>query len=95
MHTLRSMATAIGILIGATSLVQLANGFFTTFVSLRIVSEGFEPGLAGLVLGSYFAGFTVGAVRSDRIIVRIGHIRAYAAFAGLVAVATAAMPLKI
>lgn len=89
------MAAAIGILIGATSLVQLANGFFTTFVSLRIVSEGFEPALAGVVLSSYFAGFTLGAVRSEPIIARIGHIRAYAAFAGTVAVATAAMPLKV
>jgi MFS family permease len=95
MDTPRTMAAAIGILIGATSLVQLANGFFTTFVSLRIVKEGFEPGLAGLVLSSYFAGFTIGAVRSQRILARIGHIRAYAAFAGTVAVATAAMPLKV
>ncbi len=93
--TPRSMAAAVGILIGATALVQLANGFFTTFVSLRIVSEGFEPALAGVVLSSYFAGFTFGAVRSEPIIARIGHIRAYAAFAGTVAIATAAMPLKV
>jgi MFS family permease len=91
----KPLAAAIGTLIVATSAIQLANGFFTTFVSLRVVNEGFEAALAGLVLSSYFAGFTVGAVRSDRIIGRIGHIRAYAAFAGLVAAATAAMPLWI
>jgi MFS family permease len=60
-----------------------ANGFFQTFISLRAALEDFDATLAGLVLGSYFAGFTVGAVRCGRIIERIGHIRAYAAFAGL------------
>ena len=51
--------------------------------------------MAGLVLSSYFAGFTLGAVRCGRIIERIGHIRGYAAFAGLVVAATAAMPLLV
>ncbi len=91
----KSLAAAIGTLIVATSAVQLANGFFTTLISLRIVNEGFDAALAGLVLSSYFAGFTVAAVRSDRIIARIGHIRAYAAFAGLVAAATVVMPLNV
>jgi MFS family permease len=90
-----SMRAAIGTLIVATSIVQLANGFFTTFFSLRVAVEGFEATVAGVVLSSYFAGFTLGAVRSDRIIARIGHIRAYAAFGGLVGAATAAMPLLV
>ncbi len=90
-----SMRAAIGTLIVATSIVQLANGFFGTFFSLRVAVEGFEATVAGLVLSSYFAGFTLGAVRSDRIIARIGHIRAYAAFGGLVGAATVVMPLLV
>ncbi|MCI0346209.1 MAG: MFS transporter [Chloroflexi bacterium] len=88
-----SIRAAIGTLILATSLIQLANGFFGTFFSLRVAIEGFEATLAGLVLSSYFAGFTLAALRCTRIIEGIGHIRAYAAFGGLVAAATAAMPL--
>ena len=57
-----SMRAAIGTLIVATSIVQLANGFFGTFFSLRVAVEGFEATVAGLVLSSYFAGFTLGAV---------------------------------
>jgi MFS family permease len=34
-------------------------------------------------------------MRCGRIIERVGHIRAYAAFAGLVVAATAAMPLLV
>jgi len=82
-----------GTLIIATSLIQLANGFFGTFISLRVAIEGFGPTMSGLVLSSYFAGLTLGALRCERIIERVGHIRAYAAFAGIVVVATALMPL--
>ena len=53
----------IGTLIIATSLVQLANGYFTTFLSLRLSKAEFGATLTGLVLSSYFAGFTLGALR--------------------------------
>jgi MFS family permease len=90
-----SMRAQIGTLVIATSVVQLANGFFGTFISLRVMNEDFGATMAGLVLSSYFAGFTLGALRCGRIIDRIGHIRAYAAFGGLVIAATAAMPLFV
>ena len=54
--------------------------------------ESFD--VPGLVLSAYFAGFTLGALRCSRIIERIGHIRAYAAFAGLVAAAVAMIVVK-
>ena len=85
----KSLRAQIGILILATSIIQLANGFFGTFISLRVATEDFGPTLSGLVLSSYFAGFTLGALRCERIIERVGHIRAYAAFAGMVVAATA------
>ncbi len=90
-----SLRAEIGTIVIATSIIQLANGFFGTFISLRVAIENFETILAGLVLSSYFAGFTWGALRCGRVIERVGHIRAYAAFAGLVAAATAVMPLTV
>lgn len=89
----KSLRAQIGILILATSIIQLANGFFGTFISLRVAIADFGPTISGLVLSGYFAGFTLGALRCERIIERVGHIRAYAAFAGMVVAATAAMPL--
>ena len=87
------MRTEIGELVVATSIVQLANGFFGTFISLRVAIENFAA--PGLVLSAYFAGFTLGAFHCGKIIERVGHIRAFAAFAGLVAAATAVMPLLV
>lgn len=89
----RAIGAQIGTLVIATSVIQLANGFFGTFIALRVVAEDFEATMAGLVLSSYFAGFTVGASYSGRLIERFGHIRVYAALAGVVVAATATMPL--
>jgi MFS family permease len=91
----RSTAAQIGALVLATSGVQLAVGFFGTFISLRIPLEKFTATMSALVLSGYFAGYTIGAVYCSRIIERVGHIRAYAAFAGLAVMATAIMPLAI
>jgi hypothetical protein len=66
------MRGQVGILVIATSIVQLANGFFGTFISLRIAIEDFD--IAGLVLSAYFAGFTLRAFRCGKIVERIGHI---------------------
>ena len=90
-----SVGAQIGTLILATSIIQLANGFFGTFFSLRVTIEEFHANWAGLVLSAYFAGFTAGAYFCGRVIARFGHIRAYAAFAGMVVAATAAMPLLV
>jgi hypothetical protein len=51
----------IATLIIATSIVQFANGFFGTLISLRVALEDFDATIASLVLSSYFAGFTIGA----------------------------------
>jgi MFS family permease len=91
----QSMRAQIGALILATSGAQLAVGFFGTFISLRVPLENFSATMSALVLSGYYAGYTIGAVCSARIIERVGHIRAYAALAGLAVMATAVMPLAI
>ena len=60
-----SVRTQIGMLVVATSVVQLANGFFGTFISLRVAVEGFD--FPGLVLSAYFAGFTLGALSAIKL----------------------------
>jgi MFS family permease len=84
----------IGAIILATSFIQLANGFFTTLVSLRFGLEAFDPAFEGLVMSSYFVGFTIGAVACGPLIQRIGHIRSYAAFAGITIAAAAIMAVN-
>ena len=89
------MRAQLGALILATSLIQLANGFFTTVVSLRLGLEAFNPAFEGLVMSAYFVGFALGSASCGRLLKRIGHIRSYAAFGGIVIAATAAMSVVV
>jgi MFS family permease len=89
------MGAQIGALILSTSIAQLAIGFFVTFISLRVTAENFSAPHTALVLSGYFAGFTAGAVFCTRTIERFGHIRAYAAFGGIIVAATAVMSLLV
>ncbi len=85
------MYAQIGSLILATSLVQIANGFFTTLVSLRLGVSNLGPTFEGAIMSAYFVGFTIGSVTCVKIIQRIGHIRGYTAFGGIVVIATVGM----
>jgi MFS family permease len=89
------MGARIGALVLGTSGLQLAVGFFGTFICLRVPLENFTATMSALVLSGYFAGCTMGAVCCARIIERVGHIRTYAALPGLAVMATAVMPLAI
>lgn len=84
---------AVGTLIFGTSLVQLANGYLGTLVSMQVASLHFGARLDGVILAAYYAGYTLGAARAGRIIERVGHIRAFAALAGILGAAAAMQPV--
>lgn len=64
----------------------IGNGFISSLTTLRLDSAGVPATVIGLVSSSYFIGLTLGALFNDRLIARIGHIRAYSSFAALTAV---------
>jgi len=79
------LMSVAALLLGA-GLLNAGNGVFTTFLSVRMSLEGFPTEVTGLVMSAYYIGLAVGTRLCDRIINRVGHIRAFAAF---VAVASA------
>lgn len=64
-------------------LSMMANGFFTTIISLRIKAQGYSPLVVGLISASYFAGLIFGAFRIEKFIAKVGYIRVYSTFAAL------------
>lgn len=61
----------------------LANGLFSTLLSLRIKAEGYSTSIVGLLMASYFLGMFMGARYASRVIRRSGHIRSFAVFASV------------
>ena len=81
----RLLAMALAPLLGLF-IMALGNGFLSSLTTLRLDEAGESATMIGMVSSAYFIGLTLGAVFNDRLILRIGHIRAYSSFASLIAV---------
>ena len=92
---MREILAAIAALVIGISTVQLANGFLGTLVSVRVSSDSFPSALVGPILAAYYAGYSLGAMTIGNVIQRIGHIRAFAALAGLVAASIVLQPVLV
>lgn len=76
------LATVLAPLLGLF-ILSVGNSFLSSITTLRLDAAGASPAMIGIVSSAYFVGLTLGAMFHDRLIVRIGHIRAYASFASL------------
>jgi MFS family permease len=68
--------------------LMLSNGFFITFISAKLLISGASPIEIGVVQGSYYAGFLLAALKSEPLIQRIKHIRAFSFFASIATACT-------
>lgn len=79
----RLLAMALAPLLGLF-IIALGNGFLSSLTTLRLGAAGESATTIGVVSSAYFIGLTLGALFNDRLILRIGHIRAYSSFAALI-----------
>jgi MFS family permease len=68
------------------SLIGLAVGVQGSLLGVRAALEGFDDGLIGLVMSAYFAGFLLGSLLAPRLILKVGHIRAFGTVTALASV---------
>lgn len=78
-----ALKSVFSLLFGAGLLV-LGNGLIGILLPVRMDFEHVSPDISGLVMSSYYLGFMLGSILSLPIIRRVGHIRAFAAFAAIV-----------
>ncbi|MBX6321302.1 MAG: MFS transporter [Rhodospirillaceae bacterium] len=86
---LRSVAS----LLLAAFLLILGNGLTNILLPIRMGVEGLATEVAGLVMSAYYAGLLLGCLFGRLVIERVGHIRAFAAFAAVVCAAAVMYPL--
>jgi len=89
-----SLRALSAVLLGYATLV-LANGLFNTLLGLRSQHEGFAAELVGLIMSAFFAGLLLGGRFGARVVARVGHIRAFAAFASLYSATALLHPLWV
>jgi MFS family permease len=71
----------------STALLYLGVGVLATLLPLRFSTQGLSPSAIGLLAAVEAVGFLAGCLYAHRIIAPVGLERAYAAFAGMKAVA--------
>lgn len=85
----------LGALLVGVALLLLGSGLLSTLVAVRGRIEGYDDQVLGLVMSAYFAGFFVGTYAAPGLIQRIGHIRAFAFYAGLCAITVLLHPILV
>jgi MFS family permease len=81
-----TLTTLFALFLG-TSLFVAGVGLIGTALALRADALGFSGSLTGAVMAAYFAGFVVGTYWCPRIVMRVGHVRAFSALAATSAAA--------
>ncbi|MFQ5955486.1 MAG: MFS transporter [Kiloniellales bacterium] len=85
---MREILASIGALYLGVSLLQLGNAMLGTLLAVRMDLSGFPPVITGMIMSGYFIGFTAGTLKANVVVERVGHIRAFAVFAAVLAAAT-------
>ena len=78
---------SVASLLLGVAFLMLANGALSTLIGLRLSATESAATAVGMITAAYYAGLTLGSLYAHRIITRVGHIRAFAAFASVVSVA--------
>ena len=86
----REILGSVKSLLGGTAAFMAGNALLGVVLPLRMEAAGYPLELTGAVMAAYYFGLAIGGLRSKRVIMRIGHIRAFAVFAALTAVTTLA-----
>lgn len=75
-------------LLAGVALLLMGSGLLGTLLAVRGRLENFDDQTMGLIMSGYFVGFFLGTYLAPGLIQRIGHIRAFAFYAALVAAAS-------
>ncbi len=88
----QALKTVASLLLGAGILI-LGNGLVGIVLPVRMSLEHVPTEFSGLVMSAYYGGLVCGCLWGQGVIARVGHIRAFAAFAAGVAATTLIFPL--
>lgn len=69
-------------------LFAIGNGLLNTLLVLKLYAEGSTSVAIGLMSALFYLGLFIGSFNIEKLIIRVGHIRAFSAFASILTVST-------
>lgn len=89
----REVLASVRSLLGGGAAFIVGNSLLGIVLPLRMEAAGYPVGLIGIIMTAYYAGLALGSVYGKQVILRVGHIRAFAVFAAVTAATALAYPL--
>ena len=77
----------------STLMILVSVGLFNTYIGLRLSADAVSEVWIGSLFSAYYLGLVLGGRVAHRLIIRVGHIRAYVAAASLSAIMVLAQTL--
>lgn len=65
-------------------LLVLSSSFFLTFITVKLNILHVPEIIVGYIHSAFYTGLLIGAIKSEEVINRIGHIRAFASFSTII-----------
>ncbi len=84
---LKAVQPVVPVLLGII-LIEAALGIVGAVMGIQMASRDVPSFLIGIVFSAYFVGFLAGSLTCERLIDRVGHIRAFGVFAVVTSIAT-------
>ena len=86
---------ALTAIVAGAFLLQMANGWLGLLVPARLGAAEYPATVVGIVVTAHSVGFLAGCLVAARIVRQVGHIRAFAALAAAVSVASLAFTIAV
>ncbi|MCW6190032.1 MFS transporter, partial [Klebsiella pneumoniae] len=83
----RNLLPVMALLLG-TLFLFLGNGLYGLLLPVRGAAEGYSNEVLGLLGTSWAAGFVLGCFVAPKLVMRVGHVRAFSTFVSLMCVIT-------
>jgi len=80
---IRSTVLPLSALFLAVLMMMLGSGLLGSLISLRLSIDEYASSVIAVVMAGYYAGLVCGSFVAPGIVRRVGHIRAFAAFAAI------------
>jgi MFS family permease len=88
----QTLSSVAALLLGAM-IMMTGNSLLALTLPLKLDAAAFAHEVVGFTMAAYFGGLWAGAVYGRRLIGAVGHIRAFAGFAGIVGAVALAYPM--
>ncbi len=89
---LKTLSSVAALLLGA-AVMMTGNSLLNLTLPLKLNAADFSAEAVGVVMASYFGGLWAGSIYGRGLIGAVGHIRAFAGFAGLIGAVALAYPM--